>query len=77
MNGQAYFKRRMSDEDRDGVVVAHGNFIVGYREKIDAFKKFGLWALEGDDDDEDDDEVEVEEKAEAPRGKGVCSARPL
>ena len=36
----------MTDEERDLAVVVHNNYIAGYDEKLDRFKKWGLWALD-------------------------------
>mmetsp|Transcript_20700 Transcript_20700/g.42656 ORF Transcript_20700/g.42656 Transcript_20700/m.42656 type:complete len:393 (+) Transcript_20700:71-1249(+) len=44
-NGDLYF-RQMTDEERKEALVVHNNFITGYEQKIDRFKKFNLWALE-------------------------------
>ena len=36
----------MTEEERDLAVVVHNNYIAGYDEKLDRFKKWGLWALD-------------------------------
>jgi hypothetical protein len=46
VNGQLYFKRNLSKEDRENAMVVHGNYILGHGDKIEEFKKWGLWALE-------------------------------
>jgi hypothetical protein len=45
VNGQLYFKRNLSEEERDNAMVVHGNYILGHENKIEQFKKWGLWAL--------------------------------
>mmetsp|Transcript_25801 Transcript_25801/g.52980 ORF Transcript_25801/g.52980 Transcript_25801/m.52980 type:complete len:347 (+) Transcript_25801:29-1069(+) len=43
-NGKVYFEK-MTDAEREGALVVHNNYIIGYDEKIDRFKNFDLWAL--------------------------------
>jgi len=51
VNGGLYSKEhKMTNEERELAVVVHNNYIAGYDEKLDRFKKWGLWAL--DDNDE-------------------------
>ena len=47
VNGGLYSKEhKMTEEERDLAVVVHNNYIAGYDEKLDRFKKWGLWALD-------------------------------
>ena len=47
VNGGLYSKEhKMTDEERELAVVVHNNYIAGYDEKLDRFKKWGLWALD-------------------------------
>lgn len=45
-DGISYF-HHMSEEERNEAVVVHNNFVVGYRKKVQRFKKFGLWVVGG------------------------------
>ena len=44
-NGRLYFSK-MTEGDRQKVVIAHNNFISGYDNKIARFKKLGLWLVD-------------------------------
>lgn len=44
-NGNDYF-RTMTEEEREQVIAAHNNMVVGYAKKVRRFKSFGLWLVE-------------------------------